>query len=296
MFKKNIKNIFVGVAVLVTSTAMATGVSQTVNFISPQKIYLTGKEVWGLKLANEWKNNPAKPIRSSDGSVKYLYGATLPTLVCTPLEVCTIQLQAGETINSLHAGDTARWKISPSISGTGTAETTYIVVKPTDAGLTTNLFITTDRRTYMIKLASTQNSSIPVLSFVYPDDTDQDWAAYKTATDRRRTMLPTGQNLAALDFNFRITISDPKIKWYPRRVYTDGLKTYIELPGNGVSGTAPALIALGDDGGFFKKPSEKLINYRIIGNRYVVDTVISKVALISGVGSSQQRVTIIRGL
>ncbi|WP_435896232.1 P-type conjugative transfer protein TrbG (plasmid) [Bartonella heixiaziensis] len=293
MFKKII---FVGAAVFMTSTATATDISHNVNFISPQKIFLTGKEELGIKLANQWKNNPTKPMRSSDGSVKYLYGATLPTLVCTPLEVCTIQLQAGETINSLHAGDTARWKISPSISGIGAAETTYIVVKPTDAGLTTNLFITTDRRTYMIKLASTQSSSIPVLSFVYPDDTDQDWAAYKAATDRRRTTLPTGQNLAALDFNFRIMISDPKIKWYPRRVYTDGFKTYIELSGDGVRGTAPALIAIGDDGGFFKKPSEKLINYRVIGNRYVVDTVISKVALISGVGASQQRVTIMRGL
>ncbi|EJF82632.1 P-type conjugative transfer protein TrbG [Bartonella rattimassiliensis] len=292
MFKKII---FLSLVVLKMSAAMATDVSPNVKFVSPQKIPLTDKEAWGIKLANQWKNNPKRPIYSGDGSVKYLYGATLPTLVCTPLEICTIQLQVGETVNSLHAGDTVRWKISPSVSGTGAEETTYIVVKPTDAGLTTNLFITTDRRTYMIKLASTQSSSIPILSFIYPDDTDQDWAAYKAATDRSRTTLPTGQNLAALDFNFRITISDPKIKWYPRRVYTDGFKTYIELPGDGIRGTAPALIAIGDDGGFLKKPSERLINYRMIGNRYVVDTVISKVALISGVGSSQQRVTIIRG-
>ncbi|AQX20915.1 type IV secretion system protein VirB9 [Bartonella sp. CDC_skunk] len=148
----------------------------------------------------------------------------------------------------------------------------------------------------MIKLASTQNSSIPVLSFAYPDDTDQDWAAYKAATDKHRTTLPTGQNMAALDFNFHITISDPKIKWYPKRVYTDGFKTYIELPGDGIRGEAPALIAIGDDGRLFRKPSEKLINYRIIGNRYVVDTVITKVALISGVGNQQQRVTITKGV
>ncbi|MCL6230335.1 P-type conjugative transfer protein TrbG [Bartonella bilalgolemii] len=290
------KCILVTIIAFVTSTAIASDLLSNVSVISPQKIPLTEKEALGLKLANQWKNNPTKPIRSSDGSVKYLYGATLPTLVCTPLEICTIQLQAGETINSLHAGDTARWKISPSISGTGATETTYVVVKPTDASLTTNLFITTDRRTYMIKLASTQNSSIPVLSFSYPDDTDQDWAAYKAATDKHRTTLPTGQNMAALDFNFRITISDPKIKWYPKRVYTDGLKTYIELPGDGIRGEAPALIAIGNDGRLFRKPSEKLINYRIIGNRYVVDTVITKVALISGVGSQQQRVTITKGI
>ncbi|QEG79332.1 P-type conjugative transfer protein TrbG [Bartonella jaculi] len=289
------KIIFISTVIFATSKALATDVSHDINFVSPQRVMLTDKEAWGIKLANQWKNNPKRPIYSGDGSIKYLYGATLPTLVCTPLEVCTIQLQVGETINSLHAGDTVRWKISPTVSGSGTASTTYVVVKPIDAGLTTNLFITTDRRTYMIKLASTQSSSIPLLSFVYPDDTDQDWAAYKAATDKSRTTLPTGQNLAALDFNFRITISDRRIKWYPRRVYTDGFKTYIELPSDGVRGTAPALIAIGDDGGFLKKPSERLINYRMIGNRYVVDAVINKVALISGVGSSQQRVTIIRG-
>ncbi|WP_273788574.1 MULTISPECIES: P-type conjugative transfer protein TrbG [Bartonella] len=292
MFKKFI---FISTVIFVTSKALATDVSHNINFVSPQRIHLTDKEAWGIRLANQWKNNPKRPIYSGDGSVRYLYGATLPTLVCTPLEVCTIQLQSGETINSLHAGDTVRWKISPTVSGVGAAETTYVVVKPVDAGLTTNLFITTDRRTYMIKLASTQSSSIPVLSFIYPDDTDQDWSAYKAATDKSRNTLATGQNLAALDFNFRITISDRRIKWYPRRVYTDGFKTYIELPSDGIRGMAPALIAVGDDGGFLKKPSERLINYRIIGNRYVVDAVISKVAMISGVGSSQQRVTIIRG-
>lgn len=267
--------------------------SKDVSFVSPVKIPLNSKEAAGVDLANQWKNNPQKPVRSSDGSVKYLYGATLPTLVCSPLEICTIKLQAGEVVSDLHAGDTARWKISPATSGVGASKTTFVIVKPIDAGLTTNLFITTDKRTYMLKLASTQSEWIPVLSFVYPDADDENWQAYKAATDASRTTLPSGQNIAGLDFNFRI--SGPRVSWRPTRVYTDGTKTYIELPGDGIRGEAPALIALGDDGGIFRKASEQLINYRVVGNRYVVDKVITKVALISGVGSRQKKVTITRG-
>lgn len=295
MFKKYITFILISLLASGTSYAADKSVNNKmsdVTFISPNKTTLTPKEATGLKLANQWKDNPTKPVRSADGSVKYLYGATLPTLICSPLDICTIQLQMGEIVSDLHAGDTARWKISPATSGTGTGKTTYIIVKPIDAGLTTNLFITTDRRTYMIKLSSTQKEWIPVLSFVYPDDSDLEWKAYKTATDTNRTTLPSGQNIAGLDFNFRI--SGAKTNWRPTRVYTDGYKTYIELPGDGIRGEAPALVSVGDGGGLFKKPKEQLVNYRVIGNRYVVDKVITKVALISGVGSHQKKIIITR--
>lgn len=37
-----------------------------------------------------------------------------------------------------------------------------------------------------------------------------------------------------------------------------------------------------------------LVNYRVQGNRYIVDTVFDRAILIAGVGSSQDRVTISR--
>src|SRR5271155_4314954 len=126
-----------------------------VNLMSSNQVPLDGKEAAGVALANQWKNHPDRPQRGADGSVVYLYGATLPTLVCAPLEVCAIRLQAGEVINYLHSGDTVRWRITPATSGVGEGATTHVIIKPTDAGLTTNIFIATDRRTYSIKLTST---------------------------------------------------------------------------------------------------------------------------------------------
>lgn len=48
------------------------------------------------------------------------------------------------------------------------------------------------------------------------------------------------------------------------------------------------------DGGFFSDEETVMVNYRIQGNRYIVDTVIDKAILVTGVGKDQDRVTITR--
>lgn len=73
--------------------------------------------------------------------------------------------------------------------------------------------------------------------------------------------LPTGENVANLHFGFRLSGEDPS--WRPLRVYTDGVKTYIQFPRTLSSGTAPALVALDNDGGWFSSPSEQMVNYRM---------------------------------
>ncbi len=270
-----------------------------VSMISLTRVQLDAKEATGVQLSNEWKNHPDKPGRGADGSVKYLFGATLPTLVCMPLKVCSIRLQPGEVINDVHTGDTVRWKITPATQGSGTATTALIIIKPTDAGLTTNLVVTTDRRVYTIKLASTQSEWIPMLAFDYPDDIEREWTAWKLAQDKRITAntmpgeggLPS-QNIANLDFNFKLSGDNPS--WKPVRVYSDGSKTYIQFESTSFGGEAPALVALANDGGLFSSATEQLVNYRVIGDRYVVDKVLQRAALIVGVGSGQTKVVITR--
>ncbi len=224
----------------------------------------------------------------------YLFGATLPTMVCSPLAVCTIELEKGEKVNDVHSGDTARWRISPSTIGTGSDQTTMVVVKPTDANLLTNLIVTTDKRAYMIKLVSTTSDWIPVLSFDYPQNLDAEWAAYRqkiasqkaaTAATVRRNTIPNtgGQNVANLNFNYRI--SGDKTPWRPVRVYTDGHKTYIQFPSSSFPDGAPALVAL-------TSRSPVMVNYRLTGDRYVVDRVLYNAELVVGTGRTQQLVKI----
>lgn len=267
------------------------------HLVSPQNAPLDTKEAQGVRLANQWKTHPDRPQRGPDGRVKYLFGATLPTLVCTPLQVCNIELQAGEVVNDVHAGDTARWKITPATLGTGSSATTIIVVKPVDAGLVTNLSVTTDRRLYNIKLASTRKDWIPVLSFDYPDEAERQWAAYRAqqAKPLQHNTLATGQNLAHLDFGFEIGGDSPS--WKPIRIYSDGQKTYIQFPSARFNEEAPVLVAKSTPKGWFSlfsKPTEQLLNYRAIGDRYVVDKVLDQASLIVGVGDEQTEVTIQR--
>ncbi len=263
-----------------------------VRMVSPAKVKLDAKEAQGVKLADKWKATPDLPASGEDGEVQYLYGSTLPTLVCSPTQVCAIRLQVGEVVNDVHVGDKVRWKVTPATAGKGATETTLVIVKPIDAGLSTNLIVTTDRRVYTIKLISSQRDWMPVMSFFYPDEAEKEWAAYRERQDRetRNNTLPTGQNIANLDFNFSLKGDSPS--WKPVRVYTDGTKTYIQFPAGSLNGTAPALVALGMKDGLLAKRDEEIVNYRVIGDRYVVDKVLGDAALIVGAGSKQTRVTI----
>lgn len=82
--------------------------------------------------------------------------------------------------------------------------------------------------------------------------------------------------------------------WKPLRVYTDGAKTYIEFPRSIGFTSAPTLVALDNTSGWFSSGNTQMVNYRMLGNRYVVDRVLDRAELISGVGSGQTRVVITR--
>lgn len=223
----------------------------------------------------------------------YLYGATLPTLVCTPLHTCAIRLQPGEVVNDVHAGDAARWKFTPSMIGSGPMAITNVIVKPTESGLTTNVIITTDRRSYTILLKSANHEWMAAIAFDYPDEHARTWANYRERQGRaeQAATLSTGENTSALDFNFRLAGDNPE--WKPIRVYSDGVKTYIQFPsGNFAGGDAPALVAIGKGGSLWSGPTPQMVNYRLVGDRYVVDRVLDKAALISGVGDGQVKVSI----
>lgn len=259
------------------------------NLLAGVEAPLNSNEQKALAIANTWKDKRQNPTFGDDGAAVFLYGAGLPTLICAPLYGCNLKLQPGETvINKPHVGDD-RWLITPATYGEGSHATTVLVIKPTDSGLQTDLTIVTDRRLYVIKLLSRTHDWMPLVSFSYPEDVDAAWAAYdaKIQAQKAATVIPsTGQNIANLDFGFNV--SGANVNWRPTRVYTDGTKTYIQFPPSVKSSDIPALVLIGPD------KSEQLVNYRLVGNAYVVDGVISQAALISGVGRYQSKVSIVR--
>lgn len=264
-----------------------------INLLSGRETKLTARERQAVDIADDWKNLPFQAGRGENGQVLFRFGATLPTVVCAPLYVCAIALEPGEVVNALNIGDAVRWIITPAASGSGPMQTTMVIIKVTDTDLTTNLVISTDRRTYVIKLVSRKSDWMPLVSFSYPEDEAIEWANATARQEKIRTatVLPqTGQNLADLDFRFELTGDAPS--WKPIRVYSDGVKTYIQFPKAMQHLDAPALVALGKSRGLFSGTAMQLVNYRSSGDRYVVDTVLDHAALISGVGQAQVKVEI----
>ena len=271
---------------------VASGTNNTipVNYFNGIQPKLSPKEIKGVATANSWIKRNDMPTHGNDGAVVFAYGASLPTIVCAPLYACTLKLQPGEVIQQIDIADNVRWNVAPSVIGSGETQTSVIIIKPKDSNLETNMTISTDRRLYVVKLLSRLKDWMPLAAFSYPEDTQAAWEKYQQQVKayNANNIMSNGQNISNLDFNFKISGSNTP--WKPLRVYTDGSKTYIQFSENVTrkNENLPVLLAVGSD----KK--EQLINYRLVGDRFVVDNVINHAMLISGVGRQQTRVDIKR--
>jgi len=256
-------------------------------FVPPAKKSWNAKEKKAAELAKQWIEAQSMPVRKENGKIVYLYGSTLPTVICAPLSVCDIELQEGEKIvGKPLIGDSARWETLPALSGSGASMITHIIVKPFEANLSTTLIVLTTKRTYHIKLVSSDKNWTPRVGFSYPEDIDRQWALYNaeaSAQTEKKTIPETKQNIDALNFEYDIRGDAP---WKPVRVYNDGVKTYIQMPEKMKYTEAPALLVLGSDG------EKQIVNYRLKGDRYIVDQLFTKAILIAGVGSSQEKIEI----
>lgn len=259
---------------------------------------LTPQERAAVAIAKKWQDDSAKgikPVPGADGSIRFLFGAQQASIVCAVMQVCDVELQPGEQVNSIHLGDTARWLVEPAITGSGSAEVMHLIIKAMDVGLETSLVVTTNRRTYHLRLRSHRTEFMPRVAFTYTEDAMAKWDAIKNRETRERqerTIPSTGEYLGDLSFDYKVT---GETSWKPVRVYNDGTKTIIQMPKTMAQTEAPTLMLVRRDGGLFRDEETVMANYRIQGDRYIVDTVFDKAVLVAGVGESQDRITISRG-
>ena len=285
-------------AVALPSLALAApGDDIADKYFSKTNPKLNAQERAALAIAKRWEAGSAsgvQPVAGSGGAIQFLYGAQQPSIVCAVLQVCDVALQAGEQVNSINLGDTARWTVEPAITGSGPTEVQHLIIKPMDVGLETSLVVTTNRRSYHIRLRSHRTEYMPQVSFKYPEEAQAKWEALQRREKQERTdnTLPgTGEYLGDLSFDYELSGS---ASWKPVRVYNDGRKTIIEMPGAMQQAEAPTLLVVRKEGDMFSDDETVLVNYRVQGSRYIVDAVFDRAILIAGVGRSQDRVTISR--
>jgi type IV secretion system protein VirB9 len=190
----------------------------------------------------------------SDGALYQVY--------TSPGRVTVIRLQPGEELVTVAAGDTVQWILGDTASGSGTGRRVAVMVKPVRAGIKTNLVITTNRRTYLLELTSTQKAWMASVSWTYPKDQMLALQAQAQAADAQAPVA-SGVSLDQLHFRYAITGDDPP--WRPVRAFDDGRHVYIQFPAGIAQGELPPLFVVGPDG------KGELVNYRFHAPYDIVD-------------------------
>lgn len=206
----------------------------------------------------------------------YMTGA-LYQIYCAPLRVTDIQFQDGERIIAVGAGDTLRWQVSKTFSGTGLTRAEHLLVKPIDEGLTNSLVVTTDQRTYHLMLHSTASTYMASVAWHYPDGDGllEKFDDGQMSDARGSSYSDMGVDINNLDFRYKIKlVKGPTPDWYPSMAFHDGKKTYIMLPAR--MQEAPTLF-IGNS-----TKTNQIINYRVQGNYYVIDGVFGHIQLRAG--------------
>jgi len=255
------------------------------------------------EVTRQWETEVATPTPGADGRVVYIFGQGMPVMVCAPLRVCAIELQAGEHLQSQpQIGDSRRWEVTPVLSGSGLEETPLLIVKPIEPGLETDLIVPTDRRTYVFRLVSDPARFVSRLAFQYPGEDAAKWAAFQARQDaakrdaeavaeqarekdKRAGVVPMAEDaLDKLYFDYKL---DGDAAYRPQQVFDDGAHTYLIYPNDGRFRELPTLLIVANG-------KSELVNFRVDGSRYIVDRLFDKAVLVVGVGKKQTRVTITR--
>jgi type IV secretion system protein VirB9 len=233
-----------------------------------------------------------EPVRDGFLNAVQLYpfsAGALYQVYTAPGHVTDIALQEGERLvgaGPVAAGDTARWIIGDTTSGSGASTRVHILVKPTRGDLATNLVINTDRRTYLLELKATPRTWMASVSWTYP--VDQLIALQRgSATELETQPIAAGVEIERLQFRYRL--HGDRAPWRPVRAYDDGSRVYIEFPAGIAQAEMPPLFVVGADG-----RSAELVNYRVRGRHMIVDRLFGAAELRLGAERRQQRVRIER--
>jgi type IV secretion system protein VirB9 len=282
----------IGVVLAVTCAAASLGAQTTPADTQPTARPDTGDAI--VAATRDYQTTGVARTVVQGDFLTFPFGHGQPTLTCTVLRACVIELQAGEVVLSRIAGDTERWEILPAAAGAD-GRTVLIVVKPRDCDITTNVVLATDHRLYDLTLDSPpckarstnpQHAYARHVRFYYPDETVAAWS--KPAVPAEPGPVRIAPDIAQLNFGSAVK-TDRKFPWVPAQVFDDGARVYIKLPEAAKQSEAPVLFLLDADGG------KTLLNYALVGgDTYVTDRLFDRAALVAGIDGQERKVVIER--
>lgn len=189
---------------------------------------------------------------------------------CRVNNLTTIFLQPGEQVLGIDGGDTSRWNVKSTQTGSTQGPIEIIQVKPQyfQPGnlLKTNLTVTTNKRFYNIELVSCKEWYNPIVKFTYPTDIIRE-QIFKQSTQEEMTLMNPEE------LNYKYSVSTKKYPFSPTQIFDDGNKTFMLLREK-----------LQEMPTFHMKEGKKLlmVNYRVKGKYIIIDRTFEKGVLTLG--------------
>ena len=255
-------------------------------------------------LVDEYRRTGRAEVFRQSDVVIYPFGHAQPVVTTAPLRATILELQPGENVIGIIAGDGERFMIETTYMGPG-GLTPVVVVKPAATDITTNLIITTDKRAYHMTLDSKpdvgdlysgsatnpQTRYARHVKWYYPDDVVRELVSQerllaaqrveeqreRAIAERRVVRMSDGVGLDDLNFDYTVD-ADEDFPWVPQTIYDDGVHTYIKLPPAArTDGDLPVLFDL------TKTDDLEVINYAFRNGFYITDRVVQHAAFVVGV-------------
>lgn len=176
-----------------------------------------------------------------------------------------IEFAEDEIIGNISMGDSTAWQIIPNGR--------RLFLKPIEADATTNMTLITNKRLYNFELHAFEAKDIYderltfTLRFSYPEEQTLNYAAYHSD----KTFDLDTKHLEKYNFDYTIS-GDGSIA--PIQIFDDNEFTYFKFKNKNAN--LPAFFIINSDG------SEEMVNYRMMGDYLVIESVTSQFTLRSG--------------
>ena len=187
-------------------------------------------------------------------------------IYCRTGYLTDIELRKGEQISFVGGGDTSSWAVNAAT----VAGVPHIYVKPVVQSSTTNMIITTNKRSYQLILTVSDWYN-PMVRWNYGLE-DMQTTILQNAKDEQTIIADLSViSVDKMNSSYKVSVKGND-SYTPELVFDDGEKTIIRM--NKVVKRLPAL--------FIREPGKKdlsLANFKTKNNCYIIDRIIDRAEL-----------------
>lgn len=203
------------------------------------------------------------------------------TIVTSKNSITDVRLEGGEEIiSSIAVGDPHAWSIETALSVENGINTVHILIRAESDDVITSAIIPTNRRTYYLRLLSTNATPMIACRFRYQNSSNM--LIKNIHAKNSNYSVSKSKNSYSIDpstLEFGYSVTDSSFIWSPTAVFSDNTTTYFQFDPlfEEIQGSPALYLSTNDE--------ISLINYSIRGNLYTTKTILGdnqKFVLIKG--------------